>query len=612
MLATTVRTLFEERSKPDHQFGDDYDPAITNAILAYHSWSTQQSIHLHTPHDDPREWHPVGPPALEVYLHETATNGEHSITSLRPTAPQPIVLPEPHIPPSPTKPHTPPQNNSPQGGQSPLAHKETEPSSATATIQHLAKPLTTLHVPDNYQLPREGNHTCSTTTIWRLPTGNIGWKKIIPGATTMEVMHLLTPDRVQLQQAVHLFITIQGMATIEGTALGDDDQTPQARFTQTIWASAKANTDIAVDPDPVCTAVHYTLDYAKSDPALTDWQTQWAAEVDHLEDITLDSTLTPQTMEPAGRAACAHRGATRNALWRYPTTIHPEALPQIKEALSLTLPDTHNAQQPGMFTTYGNFPTDTGVVPQVAEPTLPPTVTVLAKEAQAMAHREGAPQDWTPNFPVEQRAHHNANKAQQTGRRIHPPIRDKDGNLQSHSPWMVHFVLEDHGDNQKGTEVEITHALAHTHLHYTVPTSNIIVAYGKAQTSTNRLLADTERTAYTVYTWAPYGDLPAPIWHPEPSWHHGSPSTGGVCPVKAPSPWAAMLPVPKASRPTPSSTPPSQKQGCPSSMLGTPPRMTPPSAGRGAPSEGPCTTTSTETKPPGLTRAPSPSGCGDG
>ena len=43
----------------------------------------------------------------------------------------------------------------------------------------------------------------------------------------MEVMHLLTPDRVQLPEALHLFITNQGTATIEGTALGDDDQTPR-------------------------------------------------------------------------------------------------------------------------------------------------------------------------------------------------------------------------------------------------------------------------------------------------------------------------------------------------------------------------------------------------
>ena len=48
-LATTVRNPFKDRSKPDHPFGEDCDPAITNAILAYHSWSTQQSIHLHTP-----------------------------------------------------------------------------------------------------------------------------------------------------------------------------------------------------------------------------------------------------------------------------------------------------------------------------------------------------------------------------------------------------------------------------------------------------------------------------------------------------------------------------------------------------------------------------------
>ena len=31
-LATTFRTPFEDRWKPDHRFGNDYDPAITNAI----------------------------------------------------------------------------------------------------------------------------------------------------------------------------------------------------------------------------------------------------------------------------------------------------------------------------------------------------------------------------------------------------------------------------------------------------------------------------------------------------------------------------------------------------------------------------------------------------
>ena len=172
-----------------------------------------------------------------------------------------------------------------------------------------------------------------------------------------------------------------------------------------------------------------------------------------------------------------------------------------------------------MFTVYWNFQTDTGMVPQVAEPSLPPTVMALTKAAQAMEHREGAPQDWTPNFLVKQRAHHNANKAQQAGRQIHPVIRAKDGNLQPHSPWMVHFILEDHGDNRKGTEGQITRALAHTHLNYAVPTSNMLVTYGEARKSTYRLLADTEGTAYTVYTWARYGDLPAPIGHPDPSWH---------------------------------------------------------------------------------------------
>ena len=120
-------------------------------------------------------------------------------------------------------------------------------------------------------------------------------------------------------------------------------------------------------------------------------------------------------MEPAGRAARTQRDPTKHNLWHWRTTIHPKAVTQIREALCLTLPDTHNAHQPGMFTIYWNFPTDTSMVPQVAEPPLLPTVTAFAKAAQAMAHREGAPQDWTPNVLVEQRAQHNANKHSRQG-----------------------------------------------------------------------------------------------------------------------------------------------------------------------------------------------------
>ena len=84
---------------------------------------------------------------------------------------------------------------------------------------------------------------------------------------------------------------------------------------------------------------------------------------------------------------------------------------------------------------------------------------------------------------------------------------------------MGHFILEDHGDNGKGTEVQCTHALAHTHVNYTIPTSNMLVTYDEARKSTYRPQAGTEGTAYTVYTWTQYGDLPASIWHPDPSWH---------------------------------------------------------------------------------------------
>ena len=80
--------------------------------------------------------------------------------------------------------------------------------------------------------------------------------------------------RVQLTQAMHLFITTQGTASIEGTTLGDDDQTPQARPTQAIWINAMTGTNITVDPDPEWTAIHYALDCAQEDPTLTEWRTK--------------------------------------------------------------------------------------------------------------------------------------------------------------------------------------------------------------------------------------------------------------------------------------------------------------------------------------------------
>ena len=143
-------------------------------------------------------------------------------------------------------------------------------------------------------------------------------------------MRLLTPHQVHLTQATHLFLTTQGTATMEGTALDDDDQTPQARPTQAIWINATTGTDITVDPDPEWMAIHCTVDCTKDDPTLTEWQTRWAAEANRLHEVALDDTLTPQTMEPSGRIAQTHRDPTKHTPWHYPTTIHPEAVTQIK------------------------------------------------------------------------------------------------------------------------------------------------------------------------------------------------------------------------------------------------------------------------------------------
>ena len=117
----------------------------------------------------------------------------------------------------------------------------------------------------------------------------------------------------------------------------------------------------------------------------------------------LNETLTPQQMEPAKCAMQAHQSTAKNTVWRYPTTIRPEAVSQIREALSLNLPGTHKAHQPGALTSYSTFPTAAGMVPQKNTPS-------PHRAVKAMAHREGAPLDWTPNTLVEQRVHQNTKR----------------------------------------------------------------------------------------------------------------------------------------------------------------------------------------------------------
>ena len=151
-----------------------------------------------------------------------------------------------------------------------------------------------------------------------------------------------------------------------------------------------------------------------------------------------------------------------------------------------------------------------------------------------------------------------------------------------------------------------THTLAHTHLNYAVPTSNMLVTYCEAWKSTYSLLAHTEGTAYTVYTWARYGDLPAPIWHTDPSWH--PPLHGRRLPRQSIKPVGSSA-TGAHGNPSPRNIINSALANARMPLI-APPQMTPPTAERGAPSEGPYTTTSTATKSPGSTKALSPSPLG--
>ena len=150
---------------------------------------------------------------------------------------------------------------------------------------------------DRHHRLEEGPPTDSNNCIHVLtPQLNCSVEQFSCGVNTMR---LLTPHQVHLTQTTHLFLTTKGTATMEGTALDDDDQTPQARPTQAIWINATTGTDITVDPDPEWMAIHCTLDCTKDDPTLTEWQARWAAEANRLHEVALDDTLTPTGTPPS-------------------------------------------------------------------------------------------------------------------------------------------------------------------------------------------------------------------------------------------------------------------------------------------------------------------------
>ena len=148
----------------------------------------------------------------------------------------------------------------------------------------MPKPLTNHHIPDNYQLPPDGNHTRRTTPMLTLPTSTINLKGILPGVVAVEAIHLITTKPITLPPTEHLFITIQGTATIEGDTREDDDQMPQARPTQAIWVTATTDADVAIDPDLEWSAIHYTVESAVGDPKTTNWQQRWTTEMEQLND----------------------------------------------------------------------------------------------------------------------------------------------------------------------------------------------------------------------------------------------------------------------------------------------------------------------------------------
>ena len=79
--------------------------------------------------------------------------------------------------------------------------------------------------------------------------------------------------------------------------------------------TAKTDTNITIAMVSEWAAIHYTWECTNSDPKASDWQTRWTVASNRLSDVTLDDTLTPQTIEPAKRATQRHHSTAKHTIW---------------------------------------------------------------------------------------------------------------------------------------------------------------------------------------------------------------------------------------------------------------------------------------------------------
>ena len=151
--------------------------------------------------------------------------------------------------------------------------------------------------------------------------GTLEWKEILPGVTTNYAIPFITSDKMHLLPATHRWNTTQGMATIEGMALAEQDQQPQVRPTQAIWVTATRAADITITAHSACAAIKYALDPAGS----TDnygWPVRWATVAERLSHTALNDTLTLQIMGPARRPTQKQFYSTKHTVWYDSTTLH--------------------------------------------------------------------------------------------------------------------------------------------------------------------------------------------------------------------------------------------------------------------------------------------------
>ena len=304
-----------------------------HALLAFHSWKHRHTITLHTLDHNPHRWTPEDDATAAITVQQSPENPEEYHITWNDPAPEPLA--------SPTLPDVfatisaelqedrAPEQLDEEMPQAP-SPPTTQESPRTEPLTH---PINTMELPPQHRTNPERGGFRDLPREWAVHNGTLRWDEVTLGFQAIRPHSITEPTTTWALPSGrhHLLLTVQGDATITPTEGDPITAAPThavhiprkhcPHLWRYIWAPSHGKPSSSPTPPP--------------NDHIHTWQQQWEDIRGDLLQEQLGLTRTHHTLHPVQGVGQAPHGIHTPGLWAYGTPINPQAVEDIKTALSI-------------------------------------------------------------------------------------------------------------------------------------------------------------------------------------------------------------------------------------------------------------------------------------